>query len=275
MLQSKLVFPDLSGIEPTRKTLHLYAAALGAVARLHAIRHPKWWHISLKVRPEGLVTDAIALPDGSSFAMRMDLLKHCIVLQTSQGSQRLFDMREGLTGTEFGDLVLDAVAGLGLEGDYAREKFEDDSPRQYDPDAAGRLFTAFVCIDGLFKKHRASLPGEVSPVQIWPYGFDLALDWFGTRPAEYEEHGQIIRSSARLNLGFFPGGPEPYFYSNPSPFERDLLLGQPLPSGARWYTDDWEGTYLPYASLAGREDAAERLLEYASQVFKIASPTLM
>ena len=43
--------------EPTRATLHAYAHAVATLPRAHAIAHPLWWHSSLKVRPDGLVTE--------------------------------------------------------------------------------------------------------------------------------------------------------------------------------------------------------------------------
>ena len=42
------------------------ARAVGVVPRAHAIAHPKWWHVSLEVRPTGLVTDPIPLPGGGT-----------------------------------------------------------------------------------------------------------------------------------------------------------------------------------------------------------------
>jgi Family of unknown function (DUF5996) len=268
-------FPDLGDIEPTRKTMHLYTAAIGAVTRVHAIPHPKWWHISLKVHPDGLVTDSMPLPGGGSFALRMDLFHHNVLLYTSRGEAREFDMRQGLTGTEFGDRLLAAVGDLGLTGDYAHKKFSDDSAREYDPDAASRFFIALVNIDYLFKKHRASLEGMVSPVQLWPHNFDLAFEWFGSRRVEQEEHGRMSSHPSQLNLGFFPGEPEPYFYSNPWPFEEDHLLDVPLPEGASWHTEGWQGTYLPYASLPSDETAGIQLRNFARMVYEIASPTLI
>lgn len=273
-MPSQTFFPDLNDIEPTRKTLHLYAAAMGAVPRAHAVPHPKWWHISLKVRPDGLVTNAMPIPGGGSFALRMDLLKHQVVLFTNRGQHTTLDMQAGLTGTQFGDQLLAAVGEVGLTGDYARDKFTDDTARAYNPEAASRLFTALVNVDQLFKKHRASLTGEASPVQIWPHGFDIAFDWFGTRTVEHEEDGQVTSYPSQLNLGFYPGEPEPYFYSNPWPFEKDQLVDRPLPHGARWHLEGWEGTYLPYADLAGKPDAGDQLLNFAGQVYEIASPTL-
>ena len=283
-MSSKDFFPSLTGWEPTRHTLHLYSKVVGVVPRAHAEFHPKWWHISLKVGPDGLVTDNMPLPGGGIFALKMDLLGHKVVLFTSRGETREFSMTGGFSASAFGDQVLGAVADLGLaeeyarDGKYAREKFESDEPREYDPAAAERYFTAVVNADRVFKKHRAGLSGEVGPVQLWPHGFDLAFEWFGTRTVEYEEGGQIEKYPSQINLGFSPGEPsqpEPYFYSNPWPFEADQLVNKPLPFGARWFTESWQGAVLEYVSLVGEDRAEEKLSDFARTVYDLASPTLL
>jgi hypothetical protein len=219
----------------------------------------------------------MALPGGGTFHLWMNLLDHEVALVTSQGETRHFSMTEGLSSTEFGDRLIGAVAALGLSGDYARQKFENDEPRQYDPEMAEKYFTALVNVDRIFKVHRASLSGEKGPVQLWPHGFDLAFEWFGTRRINYEEDGKSKQLPAQLNLGFSPGEPShplPYFYSNPWPFEEDKLLDRPLPSGARWFTQSWKGSILPYEELVDDERAEERLLAYARAVYEISAPTL-
>jgi hypothetical protein len=271
------LFPSLEGWEPTRDTLHWYAQAVGVVPRAHALAHPKWWHISLKVQPDGLVTDNMALPGGGSFFLKMDLHQHRVSLVTSRGEVRLFSMQAGLSAKEFGDQILEAVTDLGLEGEYARQKFENDEPRQYDQTHAQRYFCALVSADLIFKRHRASLDGEVGPVQLWPHGFDLAFELYGTRQVEYQEEGEVTVYPSQLNLGFSPGEsshPQPYFYSNPFPFEDDKLLEQTLPEGARWFTESWQGSILPYDELAGDDRAKARLLAYARRVHEICAPLL-
>jgi hypothetical protein len=274
-MTSETLFPSLEGFEETRQTLHAYSKVLSVLPRAHAAPHPKWWHISLKVRPEGLVTDNMPLPGGGIFSLGMDLRNHNVLLRTSWGTSKTFSMLAGLSATAFGDQVLAAVAELGISAEYARKKFEDDDPLTYDPKMAENFFTALVNVDHLLKKHRATLSGEVGPVQLWPHGFDLAFEWFGTRQVEYEEHGKVEKSPAQLNLGFYPGQPEPYFYSNPWPFEEGQLVGKPLPAGARWFTDSWQGTHLRYADLAKQENPAEKLLAFAKAVYEISSPTLL
>lgn len=276
-MSSKPVFPSLDGWESTRETLHWYARAVGVIPRAHADPQPNWWHISLKIQPDGLVTEPVALPDGHTLYLTLNLRQHQVILTTSRGEVQDLSMRRGLSSTEFGDQLIAAVADLGLSGDYAREKFENSDPRQYDPEMAGRYLTTLLNADRIFKRHRNRLDGDKGPVQVWPHGFDLAFEWFGTRIVEYEEDGQIKKYPSQLNLGFSPGEPshpQPYFYSNPWPFEAEQLLDKPLPPGARWFNGSWQGSILPYAELVDDECAAKRLLDYARAVYEISSATL-
>ena len=116
-MSSENIFPSLAGFEPTRQTLHRYSNILGVVPRAHGKAHPKWWHISLKMEPDGLATDKMALPGGGNFVLKMDLRRHDIVLATSSGEEQRWSMADGKTANELGDQVLGAVADLGLRGD--------------------------------------------------------------------------------------------------------------------------------------------------------------
>ncbi len=267
-----LPMPD--DFEPTRASLHAYAHAVGAIPRVHAISHPKWWHISLKVTPVGLVTESMAIPGGGTFRLRMDLNDHDIVLETSKGEASRFSMREGATGTEMGDALIAATAQLGLDGEYNREKFEDEEARSYDPEKAARFFAVLIDVEHALARHRATLDGSYGPLQVWPHGFDLAFEWFGTRVETYEEDGEVSEYPSQINFGFYPGG-EPYLYANPWPFDADDLLPTPLPAGAEWHTEGWEGTMLPYAKIAGDPEASTKIVSYARTVYDTAAPTLL
>lgn len=259
--------------EPTRATLHAYAHAVGAIPRAHAAPHPRWWHISLEVRPDGLATDAMPLPEGGTFFVRMDLRSHTIVVETSTGERREVPLAAGLTGTEMGEWLISAVSELGLEGDYTTGKFASDEARVYDPAAAEAFFQALTSVAHLMTVHRNALTGEVGPIQFWPHGFDLAFEWFGTRVEEYEEDGELTEYPSQLNVGFYTTG-RAYLYSNPWPFEADQLLDAPLPSGAAWNTEGWQGSILSYDQVAGKQDADEEVLAYIRAVYDLAAPTL-
>ena len=267
-------FPALPvDFEPTRATLHAYANAVAALPRVHAVAHPKWWHISLKVRPDGLVTEAMPLADGGAVFVRMDPRNDEIVIESSSGDRRSVPMDQGLTATEVGDALIRAAAEMGLAGEYDRAKFENDDPRPYNGEHAAGLFEAFVTVEAAIAEHRNRIGGEVGPIQLWPHGFDLAFEWFGTEKVPHEEDGETTELPSQINLGFYPAG-EAYFYSNPWPFDRDALLAVELPEGARWNTEGWEGSMVQYSDLAGQSDGVERFLEYAGIVFDAASPLL-
>lgn len=258
--------------ETTRATLHAYSRALSAIPHAHAPAHPRWWHVGLAVTPIGLVTDPIPLPGGGAAQLRMDLRRHVALLETSAGDVIEFDMTSGMTGTELADAVIAAASDVGLEGTYARERFEADEPRGYEPAAAETYFAALTNVAAVFRAHARSLEGETSPVQHWPHNFDTSVEWFADRMVEHDEGGETTESPAQINLGFYPAG-RPYFYSNPWPFDAGLV-GTPLPHGAEWHTEGWEGTILHYDTLAGDPEAGNKLTEYAAAVHAAAAPTL-
>jgi hypothetical protein len=265
------VMPE--NLEPTRATLHQYAQAIGVLPRVHAEPHEKWWHVSLNVTERGLETDAMRLPDGGTWSLRLDLVSHEVVIEANGEAARRIAMGSGLTGTQMGDAVIAAAAELGLTGEYPREKFESDEARAYDPDVAGSFFENLKAIHDVLAVQRARLGESVGPLQLWPHGFDLAFEWFGTRVEEYEEHGELQRLPAQCNFGFYPGG-RPYFYANPWPFESDALTPIELPSGAAWHTEGWQGSMLNYDEVAGSAAASDRILDYFRAVYDVAAPTL-
>lgn len=271
-------YPSLEGWEPTRDTLSAYAKAIGVVPRALAEPHPKWWHISLKVQPEGFATDAMPRPSSSSatFKLLMNLKTHTLVIATSDDEIQEISLTEGLSATAFGDGILGALAAWGIQADYERARFENDEPRSYNPDHAGRYLEAIVSVDRALKAFKATIDGETGPVQLWPHHFDLAFEWFGTKTIPYEEHGKTEHYPSQINFGFSPGGgshPRPYFYANPWPFDEAFRSTQ-LPSGARWFTEGWQGSLLPYASIAGEPEAERRLSDYFRAVFETAAPSL-
>lgn len=259
--------------EPTRATLHAYALAVAALPRAHAVPHPSWWHASMKVRPDGLVTESMPLPTGGSAFVRMDPRTHLVTFETSSGETEAFPMNAGLTATRMGDALIAAGAEFGLDGDYDRTKYENDDKRPYVERDAQQLFDALVAVDAIFTVQRNLIGGTVGPIQLWPHGFDLAFEWFGTRSVVSDEGGVPVEQPAQLNLGFYPAG-DAYFYSNPWPFDADTLLAVQLPGDARWHTDGWEGSILAYADVADRADGIDRLLDYATAVFAAAAPSL-
>lgn len=268
-------FPPMpESFEPTRATLHQYANAIGVVPRIHAEPHEKWWHASLNVTGRGLETNAMALPGGGTCNLRLDLTEHRVVVEVDGAEVAGFGMGDGLTGTQMGETIVAAVAELGLDGEYDRDKYKSDEPREYSPKDAAAFFEILTSIHSVYSVHRDRIGDSVGPLQLWPHGFDLAFEWFGTRMEEYEEHGEMTKLPAQCNFGFYPAR-RSYLYANPWPFEAGTLLAVDLPGGGNWHTEGWQGSELFYDQIAGDENAQQRILDFLEAVFEAAQPTLM
>ena len=202
----------------------------------------------------------------------MDFHRDCISLTGSDGRSWSIPMDAGLSSSGMGERVLAAAAEAGITGEVDRSRFAGDELGIYDPDAVRRFFTAIVRAQRVFTRHRARLGIDAGPIQLWPHGFDLAMEWFGTRVESYQENGKTLELPAQLNLGFYPGDDDAgsYFYSNPWPFDSDKLLDRELPAGAVWHTEGWQGVMLPYTAV----DDEDQILSFAGAVFDIVSPLL-
>lgn len=266
-------FPQLpEGWEATRATLHAHARTLGVVARSHVLAHPRWWHVSLSVTPRGLHTDPIQLPSGSTVSLLLDLEQHGVAVEVDDRTVWSHPVDDGSSAMAIAGTLFSELTRLGLDADgYDRTRLGDDQPRQYDRAQASAFFAALKSVAAALERERSRRDGEVGPVQVWPHGFDIAFEWFGTRLVD--DPGTDGPQPAQLNLGWYPGG-DAYFYSNPWPFDERLLeIG--LPAGAAWHTDGWQGSILPYAEVAGAPDGEERFARYATAVHAAAAPTLM
>ncbi|MBI5157245.1 MAG: hypothetical protein HZA58_04440 [Acidimicrobiia bacterium] len=262
----------LPEFEPTRATLHAYALVVGAVPRAHAERLPHWWHAGMLLSPEGLATAPVPLPDGATLRLHLDLVRHEIVVAVGDDVVEHLDMRRGVPATALAAELFAVTARLGLADDYDRLRFENDDPRPYDPVAARTYHAAFSAAETVLARHRAWLEGRAAgnglgAIHVWPHHFDMSFEWYGDREVVLE--GESYPS--QLNLGFDPTW-EPYFYSNPWPLDPSLV-GSPLPHGAMWHTDGWQGTLLPYENVR-RGNAVVMVTDFARAVFELAEPTL-
>jgi hypothetical protein len=257
-------FPDLSDAawQQTRATLQAYAQVLGAIRAALAPRQKHWWHVPLSVSAAGLTTTPIAVGE-HVVELILSPIDHCLYAVTNRGETREIPLH-GQPLTEFCDIALGALAGLGAVAQIERGKFSSTEPRPYDRAAAARFWQALPQIDAAFKRLKAEHRGESGPVMLWPHGFDLALLLFtgrqipGTDPADEEA------SDEQMNFGFAPGDgaiPEPYFYATAFPTPAGFV-GASLPAGASWHTHGWNGAVLRYSALRAMDDPPERLLEF-------------
>jgi hypothetical protein len=261
-------FPDTWA--GTARALHEYSRVIGAIPRAHADPQPNWWHIGLIIEGQSLVTVPVPLPDGGSLRLGMAPARHMAWMQTTGDEHAEFAMDAGVAANDFADQLFGRVAALGLAGDYDRSRFASDESHPYDREAATAYWGNLTAIAGVLERRRAEMEGEPGPVHLWTHHFDLSFEWYGTRSIEGEDGTDSL---GQINLGFNVLD-EQYLYSSPWPFD-DSLTGAPLPGPARWHTEGWNGSMVPYEALVGRIDWEEFVLEYARAVFTAARPTIM
>jgi hypothetical protein len=273
---SNASFPalTLADWQPTRNTLQTYGKVLGKIRRALSPPQKHWWHISLRVLPQGLTTTAIPISDAddATFEMVLDLLQPKLIITSSQGETWQTPLTDQ-SAKVFCDTTLAALARLGIAVEIDRSLFADESPLVVDPDAAKNGLQVLVGVDRVFKQFKAELPGESGPVQLWPHHFDLALLWFSGRKVPGVDPTDEESADEQMNFGFSTGDegiPEPYFYITVYPWQADITAAA-LPAGAVWYTESWKGALLKYGSLVGVDRPEEKLLAYLRAAYKAGS----
>jgi hypothetical protein len=162
---------------------------------------------------------------------------------------------------------------MGITVEIDRSLFADESPRVFEAAVARNYCQAAISIDRVLKQFKAELPGETSPVQLWPHHFDLALLWFSGRKVPGVDPADEENADEQMNFGFSTGDegmPEAYFYITAYPWPAGIT-DAPLPPGAVWHTKSWKGALLRYESLVGMEQPEEKLLAYLRAAYQAGS----
>ncbi|MEN8237683.1 MAG: DUF5996 family protein [Actinomycetota bacterium] len=228
--------------EPTRATLQRYAHAVTALPRAGAPSHPRWAQVAMEVAPQGLVSAATPLEDGTRLVSTIDLEKHQIVISAGDTS-RVFDLTEGPAPKAVGQSVAAIAAEHGSTFDVDASRYEDDSLQEYDASHASAFLDVATTVGDAFARINAGISGEITGPHLWPHGFDIATEWYSEKLVDYEG----TPTSAQIAIGWYPAG-DAYFYANPWPFEESWADVE-LPGGASWNTDGWYGALLSVADI--------------------------
>lgn len=253
--------------EPTRLTLQKYAQAITAAPRAGATADPRWAHVSLHpIRTpagvEAFSTATVPLADGHTLLSTFDVLAGGIVVVAGE-DRRTFTLADGPSPRSIGSTIEELAAAHGSTIEVDADRYADDDAQPYDEQAALAWFANTAWVTTVFDTLNANLEGEVSGPHIWPHGFDLATEWFGSKVVDDDgTNGQVA-------VGFYPAG-DPYFYVNPWPFD-ERWAAESLPHGATWNTDGWCGAKLEASALTGDDDR-QVILDIAEFVHALARP---
>jgi hypothetical protein len=272
-------FPPLALVDwlPTRDAIHAYAQALGKIRAALTPRQRYWWHISLHVTETGLATPPIPLaPDGSTLVLRLDLRQHRLEIDLPAHPSKTLPLAAPWSSRGFLGQALDMLAAAGVDANIDRAGFGQETPLSYDPIAAERFGASLRLVDAVFKRFQAELPGETSPVQLWPHHFDLALTWFTGRKVPGFDATDEEWADEQMGFGFVTGDagfPDAYFYVTAYPWPP-ALAAAPLRRPARWVHRGWKGALLPYAALGKRKHPAAYLFDFLAGVQQMAAKAM-
>ena len=261
-----LPFPclHLGEWRPTRDTLHGYARVVGKVRATLMPKQKHWWHTTLQAAATGLTTTPI--PVGArTLVLDLDMVHHQLVVASNLGEETLIPLR-GQPLPVLLEETLSALARLDIEPDLDPGGFADGTPGSYDPGAVEGYWRVLSRIDGVFKRFKGTLRQETGPVQVFTHHFDLSLNWFSGRLVPGVNPADAESADEQMNFGFVSGDAgieEAYFYATAYP-PPEGWTDSPLPTGAYWHTEGWNGAVLMYERLTEVAEPEQALLDFLS-----------
>lgn len=254
--------PPLTDWDATRDSLHRAAQLVAALQKAFSPTLPNALHLSLLVRPNGLITRPLrfghAALDFTTAEITISLRAETLRFPLGGQSPRTLQ-----------NAILSRLADAKLTQLDAIAPVSDENPFIIAPQAATTYAEALWQIYTAIARVRAEWMGAVTPIVVWPHGFDLSTLYFpGGVP---DEHTQ-----PHLNVGFSPtsaGFPRPYIYAYVWPLPDGATL-TPLPPLARWTTEQWTGVVIDYDRLRTTDQPVALLEDTLRTVFARLSQLL-
>lgn len=284
-------WPDLPYVDwcDTATTLHMWTQITGKIRLSLTPWTNHSWHVPLYLTSRGLGTSPIPY-GGRSFDIHFDFIDHQLVIQSTDGAQRLIAL-EPCTVSEFYTAVIENLRALNFDiSIYTTPSevpdgipFEQDTEHHhYDPEYATRFWRALVQVDRVFKAFRAGFIGKCSPVQFFWGSFDLAVTRFSGREAPPHPGGvpnfpdwvaREAYSHEVSSAGFWPGGggiDYAAFYSYAYPAPDGFSESTVKPSAAFWSSELGE-FLLPYHEVRTASSPDDVLLEFLHSTYASAA----
>lgn len=283
------VWPELN-LEEWTDTLELVHLWSQIVGKLRLALEPyvnHWWNVALYVSARGLTT-SIMHYEGLGLEAQLDFVEHCLELRRSDGELRRIPLESG-TIADFYEETTRALGSMDVFVNlYPRPvempvvvRFDEDRKRrEYDGDAARRLWHALVEADRVMKEFRARFLGKVSPVHFFWGAPDLACTRFSGRRAPRHPGGipncpdrvQVLAYSHEVSsCGFwFGGSSEGSFYSYAYPVPEGFA-GWPVQPGGAYYDLALGEFLLPYNEVRTARHPDSVLLEFFQSTYDAAA----
>lgn len=248
--------PLLTNFESTRDSLHRAAQVLGALKKTLVPPQANALHLSLFVTSEGLTTGKLA----KGGRLKLNFVRRAVEYHPAQGEQASVSLI-GINPATLASALVEFTAQEQGSVDTLPLPSDSTSPFSLDATSAADYGRALYGVYTGLARFRARLLGTMTPMVVWPHGFDLSFLWF--RGNDPDEHSQ-----PHLNFGFSPGSagfPRPYLYAYAYPSPDDLTSRQ-LPAPARWFTESWKGAVVDYDKVTD-EDAEAQIETLATEIY--------
>jgi len=256
--------PALQNWDATRKALHQAAQVVGGIKKVSVQPLPNYAHLGLYITKDGLTSGH--LQDGAE--LRLNLLDSNIVYTSPKGDIAKVAL-QGHSQTSLTDAVLKVMSDAGHSAQPKRDELVDKTPLAVDVGIATEYQQSLYSIYTAITRFRARLIGNMSPVIVFPHGFDVSFLWF--------KRGSEEGTDPHLNFGFSPGSagfPRPYIYSYASPLP-DGYFNLKLPALAHFVQNPWKGIVINYDKLAAESDHETVLEQSLMDIHAAVAPLLV
>jgi len=201
----------------TKQTLHLFAQIVGKIRMELTPPQNHWWHVPLYVNTRGIGTGSIPWHT-HRFEINFDFIDHQLKVDTSLGQKKAFDLRDGLTVSEFYNRLFAILDAFDIEADILARPYdqpfdipfaEDRKHNRYEKKYVERYWRILSQLDRIFRIFNRDFRGKVCPVQLYWHSFDLAVTRFSGRHAPpMPEAGYVDQEAYThevISFGFWAG----------------------------------------------------------------------
>lgn len=256
--------PALENWQDSFPSLHQAAQVVGSIKKVSVDPLPNYAHLGLYVTSEGLTSGR--LKDGGELSL--NLLESSIIYLCPAANRYVIALH-GHTQATLRDAVLDTMKEAGHGADPKLEEIAGESPLTVDADTASAYQQALHAVYTAIARFRGRLLGSLSPMIVFPHGFDLSFLWFN--------RGSEERTDPHMNVGFSPGSagfdrPYIYIYASPMP---DAFFDIELPSPARFVRDPWKGIVIDYDTLVSESEPETRVEQILVDIQSAVAPLLV
>ena len=260
---------DYKALYITRDKIHNFAIVLGKIREQLSPVQRDYWHISLRVKTQGLTTTPINTENGQEFEILLNLIKHNIEIINSNKNYWSEDLVT-LSVTRLIKLILAELKKMGIDIDLKIKNLNREELGEYNLVQAENLWHAYYFVYNVFSEFRKEIDFELSPIQIWPHHFDISFSLYTGNKVKDPKNPEI-ENMEQITYGFLTGDStinEPYFYVISYPNIKNLSDNK-LDNDAFWYDEDWQGAILKYQDLYSSPNFNRKLLSFLNQTKEI------